>query len=75
MRAKSIYYEELHSGINYNNRRIGVTVELEPGESGKEALAKAKEFVWKAFLMPTIIETQESNGQADIFDDADDLPF
>lgn len=54
MKATGIYYEELRSTTNYSNKKVGIHLEIEEGETAKEALAKAKIFVQAALSSPEI---------------------
>ena len=57
MRVESVKYEKLISLGNYENQKIGVVVELEPGESPAEALRRARAFV-EASVQPKPAERE-----------------
>ena len=45
MKAKKIYYKELRTFGQYNNREVGIELEVEDGEKAADAIHKAKLFV------------------------------
>lgn len=45
MKAKRIYYEELRTTGQYNNRKVGIELEIEDGETAAQVAYKAKLFV------------------------------
>lgn len=50
MKATKIYYEELRTTGQYNNKKIGVELQVEKGEKASDVLKKAKIFVQAALL-------------------------
>ncbi len=45
MKATKIYYKELRTFGQYNNREVGIELEVEDGEKAQEVMHKAKLFV------------------------------
>lgn len=45
MKAKQIYYKKLFSLGGYENEEIGVTIEIEEGETAAEVIKTAREYV------------------------------
>lgn len=45
MKAKTIYYKELRTSGSYNNKEVGIELEIAEGEKAEEAFKKAKLFV------------------------------
>lgn len=45
MKATKIYYEELRTFDKYNNRKVGIELQIEDGEAAADVLQKAKLFV------------------------------
>ena len=45
MKTKSIIYNKVFSLGNYENEKIGVEIEIEPGDSEQTAIQKARQFV------------------------------
>lgn len=45
MKATKIYYEELRTFGQYNNRKVGIELEVQDGEKAIDAVQKAKLFV------------------------------
>ena len=49
MRALTVTFEKLVTGGNYNNTKIGVTLEVSEGEKAQDVLNLAKQFVENQF--------------------------
>lgn len=49
MRALTVTFEKLVTGGNYNNTKIGVTLEVSEGEKAQDVLNLAKQFVESQF--------------------------
>lgn len=45
MKTTKIYYKRLFSMTGYNNKEVGIEIELEEDETVEDALDQAKEFV------------------------------
>lgn len=45
MKATKIYYKELRTCGNYNNKEVGIELEVEDGEKAADVAKKAKLFV------------------------------
>lgn len=45
MKATKIYYKELRTSGNYNNKEVGIELEVSDGEKAEEVFRKAKLFV------------------------------
>ena len=76
MKLKNITYERLKSGPGFNNTKVGVTIDLEDGDDGKDGLEKAKVFVAMSlgeFALPD--EVNRAQRIIDTAKAADDLPF
>jgi hypothetical protein len=48
MRPTKVFFERTKSLPGYNNRKAGIEIELEKGDSAKEALIRAEKFVSEA---------------------------
>lgn len=80
MKCNKIYYEELRTTGQFNNKKIGIELELQEGEKAADAIAKAKIFVQSQLadssLSPQFIESvvrNISNAQESIFDLTDTM--
>ena len=45
MKAKVIRYERLKNTGNFSHQKLGIEIEVEPGEKAADVLEKAREFV------------------------------
>jgi hypothetical protein len=45
MKATKIYYEELRTSGSYNNKKVGIEIEIAEGEKAADVFKKAKLFV------------------------------
>lgn len=45
MKVKKIYYEELRTVGQFNNKKVGIELEVESGEKAVDVIHKAKLFV------------------------------
>jgi hypothetical protein len=61
MKATKIYYEELRTFGSYNNRKVGIELEVEAGEKAADVMAKARIFVQSSLsgdnLSPHLLES------------------
>lgn len=60
MKATKIYYEELRTFGSYNNRKVGIELEVHDGEKAADVMAKARLFVQSSLsgndLAPNLLE-------------------
>lgn len=80
MKCTKIYYEELRTVGSFNNKKIGIELELADGEKAEDAIRKAKLFVQAQLadgsLSPQLIESVVRNiksAQSSILDLADKM--
>ena len=59
MIVKSVSYKELVTGVGYNNKSIGIEVQLEPGETLDEIFKCAKAYVELRVKSTRITEAQD----------------